>query len=162
MLVGRDGGAWQRRRGGIWGGVLGARDSGCGRQRFPGDPLGHGGLHAGPWVATVSGSGGPGGQHLVAIGVEVDVVERVCDILTADDLPLRLEGGKYYVLGMTSVAGFHRSANGVVVLTATSGDSGDVEGEGLMALDGVDGILRRVGGDVVEGRERPGLDVGHG
>lgn len=63
---------------------------------------------------------------------------------------------------MTSVAGFHRSANGKVVLTATSGDSGDVEGEGLFALGRVDGILRRMSGDVVEGGERPGLDVGHG
>jgi hypothetical protein len=48
------------------------------------------------------------------------------------------------------------------VLTAASGDSGDVEGEGLMAACGVDWILRRMGGDVVEGREGPGLDVGHG
>lgn len=63
---------------------------------------------------------------------------------------------------MTSVAGFVGSGMGVRVLTATSGDSGDVEGEGLMALDRVDGILRRVSGDVVEGGERPGLDVGHG
>lgn len=54
------------------------------------------------------------------------------------------------------------SANEEWVLTATSGDSGDVEGEGLMAPSRVDGILRRMGCDVVEGGERPGLDVGHG
>lgn len=48
------------------------------------------------------------------------------------------------------------------VLTATSGDSGDVEGEGIMSLYRVDGILRRVGGNVVEGGEGPCLDGGHG
>lgn len=48
------------------------------------------------------------------------------------------------------------------MLTATSGDSGDVEGEGLMATCRVDWILGWMGGDVVEGGERPGLDVGHG
>lgn len=63
---------------------------------------------------------------------------------------------------MTSVAGFLCSANGEEVLTATSGDSGDVQGEGLFALGRVDGILRGMSGDVVEGGERPGLDVGHG
>lgn len=63
---------------------------------------------------------------------------------------------------MTSVAGFLRLDKGEVVLTAASWDSGDVEGEGLMALCRVDGILRRVGGDVVEGGEGPCLDVGHG
>lgn len=92
----------------------------------------------------------------------MDVIERVCDILAADDLPLGLEGGQYYVWGMTSVGGFVGSANGGGVLTATSGDSGDVQGEGLMAPCRIDGILRRMGGDVVEGGERPGLDVGHG
>lgn len=64
---------------------------------------------------------------------------------------------------MTSVGGFAGSGKEEAVLTATSGNSGDVEGEGLMALIRVDGILRGMGGDVVEGGERPGLDVGgHG
>lgn len=51
---------------------------------------------------------------------------------------------------------------GEEVLTATSGDSGDVEREGLFSLRRVDGILRGMGGDVVDGGERPRLDVGHG
>lgn len=65
-------------------------------------------------------------------------------------------------LGVTSVGRLVSSGMAEEMLTAASGDSGYVEGEGLMASSRVDGILRRMGGDVVEGGEGPGLDVGHG
>ena len=88
----------------------------------------------------------------------MDVVKRVRDILTSDILPLRLECGqddvcRYDVSARAPPVNVNMPAWLGGDNTSSAGDSGDVESKRIVLLLGrVDGVLRWVGREEVEGR----------